>query len=249
MTKGVLLFCFNTPEVEYHRVLERCVALIKRNLKLEITVVANLETFRRMEHMGMINYKLIDHETGNRREGGQWNNLDRCHAYELSPYDTTILMDIDYFAFTDNLLTYLDVEDDFLIHDKIHDLTQKGVYDFRNRSMIPMLWATVIVFRKTQRAKNIFEMVKYVKQHYQHFCDLYRIDMRNFRNDYAFTMAVNQVNGNTQQSFLPGRLPTLPGLAKVLAIKDSGVIYKYDDKIGYTENQDVHVIDKELYRV
>jgi len=35
----------------------------------------------------------------------------------------------------------------------------------------------------------------------------------------------------------------------VLAIKDSGVIYKYDDKIGYTENQDVHVIDKELYRV
>jgi len=45
MTKGVLLFCFDTAEVKYHKILERCVALVKKNLKLEITVVTNFDTY------------------------------------------------------------------------------------------------------------------------------------------------------------------------------------------------------------
>jgi len=249
MKKGVLLFCFNTPTCDYHKIAEHCVRLIKKNLKLEITIVTNFETYKRFKPMGFINFILHDHAKGNKRMGQEWNNLDRCHAYDLSPYDKTILIDCDYFPFTDHLLTYLEVDDDFLIHDKIHDLTHKGVYNFRNNSVIPMLWATVIVFEKTQRAKSIFDMVKYIKKHYQYFCDLYRIDFRNFRNDYAFTIALNQVNGHTQQKFLPGNLPTLPGIAKVLEIKDNGIIFKYDNKINFVEDQDVHIIDKELYNV
>ena len=249
MTQGVLLFCFNTDTCEYHKIAERCVELIKKNLKLEITIVTNFETYKKLKPLGMINYKLFENETGNKRSQEQWHNLDRCHAYDLSPYDITILMDIDYFCFTDNLLQYLQVDEDFLLHDKIHDLTNKDVYDFRKRSIIPMLWATVIIFKKTDRAKSIFETVKYIKQHYQHFCNLYRIDFRNFRNDYAFSIAVNQVNGHIQQKFLPGKLPTLPGLAKVLEINDTGIAFKYDDKINYVENQDVHILDKEIANV
>ena len=249
MSKGVLLFCFNTETCEYHRIAERCVELIKKNLKLEITIVTNFETFKKFKPLGMINYRMIENETGNKRGTEQWHNLDRCHAYDLSPYDTTLLMDIDYLPFTSNLLEYFNVDEDFLIHDKIHDLTNKGVYNFRNNSIIPMLWATVIIFKKTDRAKRIFDKVKYVKQFYQHFCDLYRIDFRNFRNDYAFSIAVNQVNGHTQQKFLPSRLPTLPGVAKVLEITDTGIVFKYDDKINYIENQDVHILDKEIANV
>jgi len=52
MTKGILLFCFDTPETKYHTVLERCVGLIKKNLQLEITVVTNHETFKKMRPLG-----------------------------------------------------------------------------------------------------------------------------------------------------------------------------------------------------
>ena len=48
MSTGVLLYCFNTPTCDYHRLLERCVELIKKNLKLEITVVTNYETFKKL---------------------------------------------------------------------------------------------------------------------------------------------------------------------------------------------------------
>ena len=47
MTKGILLFCFDTKDFEYHKILEKCVHLLKKNLKLEITVVTNFETFRK----------------------------------------------------------------------------------------------------------------------------------------------------------------------------------------------------------
>ena len=30
MTKGILLFCFDTAETKYHRILEKCVKLIKK---------------------------------------------------------------------------------------------------------------------------------------------------------------------------------------------------------------------------
>jgi hypothetical protein len=249
MTHGVLLYCFNTPTCEYHKIAEHCVELIKKNLKLEITIVTNFETYKKFKPLGMINYKLFENEVGNKRGKEQWHNLDRCHAYDLSPYDTTILMDIDYLPFTNNLLECLNVNEDFLLHDKIHDLTNKDVYNFRKNSIIPMLWATVIIFKKTERAKRIFDMVKYIKQHYQYFCDLYRITFRNFRNDYAFSIAVNQVNGHIQQKFLPGKLSTLPAIAKVTEINDTGIIFKYDDKINYIENQDVHILDKEIFNV
>ena len=65
----------------------------------------------------------------------------------------------------------------------------------------------------------------------------------------AFSIAVNQVNGHIQQKFLPGKLPTLPSIAKVFEINDTGIAFKYDDKINYVENQDVHILDKEVANV
>ena len=110
MTKGILLFCFDTPETKYHTVLERCVGLIKKNLQLEITVVTNHETFKKIKPLGFINYKLIEPELGNKKNGKEWRNVDRHLAYELSPYETTLVMDIDYFPFTDNLKQFLNTD-------------------------------------------------------------------------------------------------------------------------------------------
>ena len=250
MTQGVLLFCFNTPEVAYHKILERCVALIKKNLKLEITVVTNIETFKKVKPMGMINYKLIHNETRNTLLGKPWYQTERHLAYELSPYDQTLLMDIDYFCFTDNLLELFKLDEDFLIHDKAYDLGEgKQGFEYRYNSVIPILWATIICFKKTERTKKIFELVNYVRHHYQYFCNLYRLSYTNFRNDYAFSIAINQVNGHRLQKFLPGRIATLPRIAKVIDFTNTGIVYQYKDKIGMLEHHDVHVLNKEVANV
>jgi hypothetical protein len=249
MTKGVLLFCFDTADTKYHSILERCVTLVKKNLKLPITVVTNFKTFKRMKPMGFINYKFIEPEPGNTKLGKEWNNVDRHMAYELSPYEVTLVMDIDYFPFTDNLAQFLDTDYNFLVPDTAYDLTGRNTFDQRRWSMIPMVWATVLVFKKNYKVKKIFETVKYIKQYYSYFNDMYRVYSKNLRNDYLFAMALQQINGFTGYDKLPLALPTLPPDCEILKITDTGLAWKQDDKISYVENQDVHVLNKELSNV
>jgi hypothetical protein len=246
MTKGVLLFCFDTAEVQYHRILERCVALIKQNLRLEITVVTDYGTYKKLKPLGFINYKFIEPELGNTKNGSEWRNVDRHMAYELSPYDVTLVMDIDYFPFTDNLRQFLDTDYDFLVSKDAHDLTNVGSFDMRKWSMIDMVWATVFVFKKGPKARRIFDTVKYVKQYYHHFNEMYRIRAKNFRNDYAFAIALQQVNGFTTYDTMPLSIATLPPGCKVIKMTDTGIAWSYNDQINYTEHQDVHVLNKEL---
>jgi len=249
MTKGVLLFCFNTPDCDYHRILQRCVRLIRKNLRLEITVVTDFDTYTKMSPMGHVNYKFIEPELGNSKNGSEWRNVDRHMSYELSPYDTTLVMDIDYLPFSDNLRQYLDTDYDFLISKDAHDLTGRSSFDLRRFSMIDMVWATVFVFKKSAKAKRIFDMIKYVKNYYSYFVELYRIRDRRFRNDYAFAIALEQANGFLTYDTLPVRLPTLPPDCRIVDIDDVGLTWQYGDQINQTQGQDVHVLNKELVNV
>jgi len=246
MTKGVLLFCFDTADVKYHMILERCVELIKKNLQLQITVVTNYDTFKQIKPLGFINYKFVEPELGNTKLGKEWRNVDRHLAYELSPYDTTMVMDIDYLPFTDNLRQFLDTDYDFLIPKHAHDLTGRNTFDQRRWSMIEMVWATVFVFRKSNKAKRIFDTLKYVKQYYHYFNEMYRIYDKSFRNDYAFAIALQQANGFLDFDTLPITLSTLPPDCEVVKISDTGIAWKYQDQINYTTDHDVHILNKEF---
>jgi hypothetical protein len=75
---------------------------------------------------------------------------------------------------------------------------------------------------------------------------LYRITAKNFRNDYAFGIALQQINGFLDYDVMPMKLPTLTPQCKILKINDRGVTWQYDDKILYTVDQDVHVLNKEV---
>jgi len=246
MKKGILLFCFDTVDHKYHKILERCVRLIKKNLGLEITVITNFETYKSCKPLGFINYKFIEPEPGNKKNGQEWKNVDRHMAYELSPYDVTLVMDIDYLPFTDNLNQFLDTKYDFLISKNAFDLTDRNSFDHRKFSMIDMVWATVFVFRKSKKAKRIFDMIKYVKSYYNYFIDLYRITDRRFRNDYAFAIALEQANGFITYDTLPISIPTLPPDCKVVKLNDTGMAWQYNDQINHTKDQDVHVLNKDF---
>ena len=245
MSQGVLLFCFDTEHTKYHKILERCVALIKKNLQLNVTVVTNFDTYKKLKPLGFINYKFIEPETGNTKEGKPWKNVDRHMAYELSPYEQTVVMDIDYFCFTDSIKQVFDTKYDFLVPDQAYDLSGRNSFDHRRFSLIPMVWATVLYFRKNEKVAKIFQMVKYVKDWYPYFTELYRIQAKNLRNDYVFAIALQQMNGFTDYDKFPFALSTLPPDCEIVKFTDDGLAWKYQDQINYVEDQDVHVLNKE----
>lgn len=246
MTTGVLLYCFDTPEMDYHKLAERCVAQIRKYLRLPVTIVTNFETFKKFKPLGMIDYRLVKNKTTNTRSyRGQkvaWHNKERALAYDHSPYETTILMDCDYFVFSSTLLELVNTEFDILLHDRVHDITGKDMIMGRNESTLPLVWATVTLFRKTENARRVFDMIKHVQQYYPHYQNLYRIRYPNYSNDYAFAIALHQLNlGN----FIPTPMAMSADKVDVIDSDDDGIVFKYDDCVNLITGQDVHVMDKE----
>lgn len=246
MTTGVLLYCFDTPEHKYHKLAERCVAQIRKYLKLDITIVTNLETFKKFKPMGMINYKLVENKTTNTRpyrgRNVPWYNKERALAYEHSPYDTTILMDCDYFVFSSTLLELTKTNFDIMLHDKVHDLTGRNMIEGKDESTLPLVWATVTLFKKGANAKAIFDMIKHVQEYYPHYKNLYRIKYSAYRNDYAFAIALHQLNlGNR----IPTPMQMLADSVDIIDSDDEGIVLKYGGNINFVTGQDVHIMDKE----
>ena len=115
--------------------------------------------------------------------------------------------------------------------------------------MIPMVWATVFIFKKTGRVKKLFDTIKYVKSYYRYFNDMYRITSKNFRNDYVFAIALQQLNGFQDYNVFPFALSTLPPDCDILRVEDNGIVWKCKDQINFIQNQDVHILNKEFKHV
>jgi hypothetical protein len=73
---------------------------------------------------------------------------------------------------------------------------------------IPIYWATVMRFNRSNRCRDIFKMIEMVQNNYQHYADLHNFLPYTYRNDYALTIALRTVNGHLElpQDFIIGRL-------------------------------------------
>lgn len=247
MTRGVLLYCFDTNETAYSKIADRCVDLIKIHLDLPVTIITDANTRNNLK--SLCDFKTIEIEKNNTKLSKPWYNLERHLAFDHSPYDHTIVMDVDYFCFSDKLLKLLDTGYDFLIHKQAHDVTARNTMRYDRESMMDLVWATVLVFKKTDVVRAIFDTVKMIKQNYTHFCNLYRISYRNFRNDYAFAIALNQLNGHRDYSIIPDSIATVPADVKIIKINDNSAELGFADKTFSIHNQDMHFINKEVANV
>ena len=90
-------------------------------------------------------------------------------------------------------------------------------------------------------------MQGHIQQHYAHYRNLYRIKYRNYRNDFAFAIALHQLNGfNSHKNFIPTPMAMLAHEVDVLDMSDKTITFKYNNKVNMVEEQDVHVMDKEF---
>lgn len=244
MKTGVLLYCFDTPFVEYSRITNRCVNLLNKNLGLPIRVVTDSGTKSKIKSTCEV--ISIDIEKNNTKLCKPWYNLERHLAFEHSPFDRTLVIDVDYFCFSDKLLRLLHSHDEFLIHKNAHDVMTGNPMTYERESMLDLVWATVLIFNKTSRVKAIFDTVKLVKQNYIHFRNLYRITYKNFRNDYAFAVALEQIGGHRDYDVIPDSIATVPADAELLQLTEQGATISHHNKKVILQNQDLHFLNKDV---
>ncbi len=231
-SKGVLLFATNTATIDYVTIARRAERLINHYLKLPVTIVSGTTTKNTRYN---IDTNLVE----------SWNNSGRSNAYELSPYDQTILLDSDYFMFDDSFLKILDTVTDYIIP-QYNNFVGEPSLDNMGKYSLPSLWATAIVFNKTEKSQMLFDLVARIERNYSYYRTLYNIQATNYRNDYAFTIADNMLNGYTQDpaNYLPWPIQTVASTIDSLELKDQTLLLKTNSKGYVLPKQNLHIISK-----
>jgi hypothetical protein len=198
MKRGALLFAFNSPKYNYFEMAEHTAKRINHFLNLPVTVITDEQSLPNTPKFNFDDIIIVEPDTSNVRDHNVWINKGRYQAYNLSPYDETLLLDTDYMVNSNKLNLLFDLPTDFSCHDTTSFLMNPGavqevlsVYSFNT------LWATVIMFRKTLRTQQIFECLEMVQKNYDHYANIHNFIGGVFRNDYALTLALRIVNGHT----------------------------------------------------
>jgi hypothetical protein len=258
MSRGALLFAFNTDTVDYFSMAVFAAKRINRYLDLPVTVITdNIEnTINTDYEFDNIIYTSSDHS--NYKDNKVWLNKGRYQAFEDSPYDETLLLDTDYIVNSNKLLSLFSLYDDFCCHNSTSyvlnsDEPQEtiGKYGFNT------LWATVILFKKTERVKQIFECMKMVQDNYDHYVKLYGMYKHMYRNDYSLGISHHIVNGhmNVNSDYIPWDLQHIGKnlIVKMNEDESFNISYKQDDpdvrKNEYiiVKDFDFHMLDKDNF--
>jgi hypothetical protein len=273
MTKGALIFAHNNREIDYILLSLISGGLAKKNLNIPVSLITDKSTLDWAKQSNIYNTlektfdKIIEVEkpkTENARNlyDGEiktlipFTNTNRYSAYDLTPYDRTLLLDSDFLIFSDRLSQYWEVDESVLISYAMNDIcdqTRIGYHDrFVSDTGIHLYWATTVMFSKDEYSELFFSLVGYIKENYQYYADLFRFDSKQYRNDIAFSVAKHILDGfNSSNKF---NLPPL------LTIQDKDILYKVDNEklifliatnfnqnyvLSSTEKLDIHIMNKQ----
>lgn len=219
-SRGILIFAHNNTEIDYFRLAVINALLVQKNLgmtKDQITIV----TDKHSHSWGMSSiapllkkaakYLIVDtdfdfkHKNTRLFKDTTFNpktlpfyNINRCDAYDLSPYDETILIDADYLVLSNNLNSCWGHNNELMMNWEYNDIMTDRTNPELDRISplgITMYWATVVYFKKCTYAETFFNFVKHVKNNKGYYKDLYNFPGGVYRNDYSFSVAAHKISG------------------------------------------------------
>lgn len=263
MTRGILIFAFSGG-FDYYSLAQKSAKRMKKHLDLPITVVTDDGSkFDNILFDNVIEISDDEKQLKKFYDGTSefkmypWKNSNRFKCYELSPYDETIVLDVDYIVNSSFLLNLFETDKDFLIFKNANDIVgfkRTDEFDFINQFSIPFYWATVFYFKKTSWTKQFFEIVELIKENWDFYRLLYQIKYSTFRNDFAFSIAIHILSGFVINNFdktVP--YPMYFSLDKDVLIqdKDNSLTFLIQEEINKNtlspikfKNVDIHVMNK-----
>lgn len=213
-SKGYLYYAFNTEEINYLR-LAISSAITGRYYidDFRATIVTDKIS---IEYLGKRGEKLIEKcfenillkeeiqkhsklgrkSKNNNTKRNDWYNTTRTNAFVDSTYEQTILIDADYIFQNDKT--------NLLWNSKIPIKMNKNIIPLVNKKFdremvgnftIPMYWATLVYFNRSNFSKQFFDLVNYIQENYEYYCILYQIHDQKYRNDHTFSIALHMMNG------------------------------------------------------
>jgi len=257
MTKGILMFAHNNTEIDYLRMAVVNAMLIKKHLGVDVTIVTDQHSYDYValtmsdsQISSCVDNIIINHkdkdfkrtnskvyrDTVNLQKSLSFYNLDRADAYDISPYDETIMIDADYLILGNTLNSCWDNKNPLMMNYTWQDINFNRKFDLDRLSVasITQYWATVVYFKKSEYAQSFFTLCKNVRKNYGYYKNLYRWAGGTFRNDYVFSVAAHMLDGLTDKA-----LPELPfKLFKSFDYDDIHSVISTHEILMYLEKHD-----------
>jgi hypothetical protein len=269
MKNGAVIFAHNNTGIDYTKLAVFSAMRVKEYLDIPVSIVTDNPDYLYSQYPTHPFDQVItisSTEVGAQRlfyDGSmssrrlEWKNLTRHQVYNLTPYDKTLVLDSDYVVCSNNLKLAFERDASFQIFKNSFDISywrDTKPYHRVNAYSIPFYWATVFVFSKDPTTQAFFDLVTYIKQNWLYFRILYNIDQATFRNDFAFSIAINIMNGKMEGDFaldLPGKMCYIEDKDVLLDIKGNAMkfLLQKKDYLGEytaakTSGLDMHVMNK-----
>lgn len=276
---GILLIAYNNGKIDYEKlalVAARCVKLHMTNnhvtlltdqptfdaLQLELTPSLAAQTF---DHIIIDN---VTHERNTRTHRDspwnefttQFNNKNKHSIFNKSPYNKTLMIDVDYLIGNDTLDAIFDTDSEVAMYK--HALSVRNykprIWEQKlHPDGIDMWWSTAVYWRNdSELAKLFFGVWEHVKENYNYYKWLYKFPGVLFRTDYAVSIAVHILNGHRQGNLiheLPGKVmrfsEQIDDIADFKEINDMLLICPDPKELwkniaSRVKNENVHVMNK-----
>lgn len=272
---GILIFANNNNHIDYGSIAYISAKFAKKNLEKPVSLVTDegtrdalLKKFndvdRVFDQIIIIDRRLAPIQSKRYYDGNlyyknlKFNNYSRATAYELTPYDRTLVIDCDLLIVNDKLKLVWESQEDFMMSSKHYDLAiDREYFEFTRISdfSIDFYWATAFYFVKNENNKIFFDLCKHIIDNYDYYRFVYRIDNSMMRNDYVFSIAQHIMNGFgniSKPAPLPDNINYILDRDELFDIVDDKTFIFLVSKKNYngeytlvkTQSKNVHVMNK-----
>ena len=263
MTRGVLLFAYNNEQIDY--VAQACFIAkrVKQYMNLPTTIVTDnservVKFYNGYEIFDQIIVSQLKQKNKKTYADGslsrkvlEFKNFNRSDAYDITPYEKTLVIDTDYVVSNNLLEQCFDSTNDLMMYSTGTDISgwrDQEEFKYISETSIKFYWATCVYFTKNKSNKIFFDLVSHIKENYTHYRNLYQITSTVFRNDFAFSIAAH-ILGNVKE--LPGSMvySTSGDILQEIKNDELKMLVEKQDRVGEytllkTKGINLHVMNK-----
>ncbi len=222
--QGICIFAYNNDQLDYTQFAIIAASYAKRNMdNISVTLITDDGTQEWMRNN--IDWALIDRcfnhivldnteQKKNYRKhmdspwtefNAQFNNSNKHLVFDLTPYEKTLLIDVDFLIMNDFYQYLFDTDEPVAMHRYAQYIG--GDMPYRNEitlndAGVNHWWSTVVYFDQSEESKLFFDTWAHVKEHWEYYSLLYQFPKMLFRTDFCVSIASHLMNGCNNDSWI-----------------------------------------------
>ena len=249
MSKGVLFVAFDSVtdqgnSLRYTELAKISANLVKRHLNLPVGIVTDKPI------VGFDEQIVVEKPAADSRhvllkdkyEYYNWYNDYRRQLFDLTPFDQTLLLDVDYFLQSNQYSKCFEFDAPFQIIKYVYDPTGRNSFDKYSRlpnCTIPQMWATGMYWNRN--AATHFEYANMIAENYEYYARVFGFSHKQYRNDMVFSIVSHMLPSYS----MPWRMWMTSGDCKIIDANHRGLKFNYNNNVMRIKN-DVHVLSKDI---